>query len=122
MDSDELAYAKDRSMNQAASNAALAKRTSNNSPWANLRRSGPTLGPVVALVILTIVFSLLNGNFFSLRNATNILQQAAVLTVLALGETFVIVMGSIDLSIGRPSLWLECSQPSSFAITASGRS
>ena len=60
----------------------------------------PTLGPLVALVILIIVFSLLNGNFFSLRNATNVLQQAAVLTVLALGETFVITMGSIDLSIG----------------------
>ncbi len=60
----------------------------------------PTLGPLVALVILIIVFSLLNGNFFSIRNATNVLQQAAVLTVLALGETFVITMGSIDLSIG----------------------
>ena len=54
----------------------------------------------VALAILIIVFSLLNSNFFSLRNATNVLQQAAVLTVLALGETFVITMGSIDLSIG----------------------
>jgi ABC-type glucose/galactose transport system permease subunit len=43
---------------------------------------------------------LLNSNFFSLRNATNVLQQAAVLTVLALGETFVVTMGSIDLSIG----------------------
>jgi ribose/xylose/arabinose/galactoside ABC-type transport system permease subunit len=60
----------------------------------------PTVGPLVALVILIIVFSLLNSNFFSLRNATNVLQQAAVLTVLALGETFVITTGSIDLSIG----------------------
>ena len=60
----------------------------------------PTLGPSIALVVLIIIFSLLNGNFFSLRNATNILQQAAVLTVLALGETFVVIMGSIDLSIG----------------------
>jgi len=34
----------------------------------------PTVGPLVALVILIIVFSLLNGNFFSLRNATNVLQ------------------------------------------------
>ena len=59
----------------------------------------PTVGPLVALAILIIVFSLLNGNFFSLRNATNVLQQAAVLTVLALGETFVITTGSIDLSI-----------------------
>jgi ribose/xylose/arabinose/galactoside ABC-type transport system permease subunit len=87
-------------MNQAASNAALAKRGDDGSSWDNLRRSMPTLGPVIALIILTIVFSLLNGNFFSLRNATNICQQAAVLTVLALGETFIIMMGSIDLSIG----------------------
>jgi predicted ABC-type sugar transport system permease subunit len=87
-------------MNQAASNAALAKRSSDGSIWASLRRSMPTLEPLLALIILTVIFSLLNSNFFSLRNATNILQQAAVLTVLALGETFVIPMGSIDRGPG----------------------
>jgi ribose/xylose/arabinose/galactoside ABC-type transport system permease subunit len=87
-------------MNRAASTAASTKQTGGGPLVGNLWRSAPTLGPVIALVVLIIIFSALNGHFFSLGNATNVLQQAAVLTVLALGETFVITMGSIDLSIG----------------------
>ncbi len=87
-------------MNRAASTAASTKSTGGGSHAESLRRSAPTLGPVIALVVLIIIFSALNSHFFSLGNATNVLQQAAVLTVLALGETFVITMGSIDLSIG----------------------
>ena len=87
-------------MNRAASTAASTKLTGGGPLAGNLWRSAPTLGPVIALVVLIIIFSALNSHFFSLGNATNVLQQAAVLTVLALGETFVIMMGSIDLSIG----------------------
>jgi ribose/xylose/arabinose/galactoside ABC-type transport system permease subunit len=87
-------------MSLPASNTVATGRNDGDSLSDNFRRSMPTVGPLVALVILIIVFSLLNGNFFSLRNATNVLQQAAVLTVLALGETFVITTGSIDLTIG----------------------
>jgi ribose/xylose/arabinose/galactoside ABC-type transport system permease subunit len=87
-------------MTQAAPSAASTKLTSGGSLADSIRRSAPTLGPSIALVVLIIIFSSLNSHFFSLGNATNVLQQAAVLTVLALGETFVITMGSIDLSIG----------------------
>jgi ribose/xylose/arabinose/galactoside ABC-type transport system permease subunit len=87
-------------MTRAASTAASTKLTGGDSFAGSLLRSAPTLGPVIALVVLIIIFSALNSHFFSLGNATNVLQQAAVLTVLALGETFVITMGSIDLSIG----------------------
>jgi ribose/xylose/arabinose/galactoside ABC-type transport system permease subunit len=101
MTGNRQSYAIRRSeMSPPALNAVPAGRNDGDSLSGNLWRSMPTLGPLAALVILIIVFSLLNGNFFSLRNATNVLQQAAVLTVLALGETFVITMGSIDLSIG----------------------
>jgi ribose transport system permease protein len=87
-------------MSRAASTAASTKPADGGSLASSLLRSAPTLGPVIALVVLIIIFSTLNSHFFSLGNATNVLQQAAVLTVLALGETFVITMGSIDLSIG----------------------
>jgi ribose transport system permease protein len=87
-------------MTRAASTAASTKQTGGGSLVGGLWRSAPTLGPVIALVVLIVIFSALNSHFFSLGNATNVLQQAAVLTVLALGETFVIMMGSIDLSIG----------------------
>jgi ribose/xylose/arabinose/galactoside ABC-type transport system permease subunit len=87
-------------MTRAASAAALTKLARGGSLPAKFWRSAPTLGPVIALVVLIVIFSALNSHFFSLGNVTNVLQQAAVLTVLALGETFVITMGSIDLSIG----------------------
>ena len=64
------------------------------------RLTAASVGPWIALVALVVIFSTLNGNFFSVRNAVNIVQQAAVLTVLSLGGTFVILMGSIDLSVG----------------------
>lgn len=46
------------------------------------------------------MFSVLGENFFSLRNLTNILVASITLLFLAAGETFVIVSGGIDLSIG----------------------
>ena len=37
--------------------------------------------------------------FFSTNNIINILRQGAVLSVVAIGQTFVIVSGGIDLSV-----------------------
>ncbi len=53
-----------------------------------------------ALVILILVFSLASENFRSFSNITGILIATAVNGVLALGVTFVIISGGIDLSIG----------------------
>jgi ribose transport system permease protein len=56
--------------------------------------------PLLLLVALAVVFSLLSPRFLTLGNAMIIAQQAVVLGVTALGMTFVIVAGSIDLSVG----------------------
>jgi ribose transport system permease protein len=53
-----------------------------------------------ALVLLIILFSLWSPFFFNFDNLNNILIATSVVGVLALGETFVIVTGGIDLSIG----------------------
>jgi ribose transport system permease protein len=53
-----------------------------------------------SLVVLVAVFSLLSPNFFQFSNITGILLSTAVIGVLALGVTFVIITGGIDLSIG----------------------
>lgn len=53
-----------------------------------------------SLVVLVVVFSLLSPNFFQFSNITGILLSTAVIGVLALGVTFVIITGGIDLSIG----------------------
>ncbi len=53
-----------------------------------------------ALIVLFIVFSLASSNFLTFSNIVGILLSTAVNGVLALGVTFVIISGGIDLSIG----------------------
>jgi ribose transport system permease protein len=53
-----------------------------------------------ALIVLLIVFSLASPNFMTFSNVVGILLSTAVNGVLALGVTFVIISGGIDLSIG----------------------
>ena len=53
-----------------------------------------------ALVLLILLFSFSSPFFFNFDNLNNILIATSVVAVLALGETFVIVSGGIDLSIG----------------------
>jgi len=53
-----------------------------------------------ALIILMVVFSTLSEYFLSFGNLVDILLAAAVTGVLAIGATFVITTGGIDLSVG----------------------
>lgn len=56
--------------------------------------------PIFVLVGLIVVFTMINGiSFISPTNLVNILNQLALPLVVALGLTFVIMIGSIDLSI-----------------------
>ena len=52
------------------------------------------------LIVLLVVFSLVARNFFAVRNFSNILYYATIYLLLAGGETFVIITGGIDLSVG----------------------
>lgn len=56
--------------------------------------------PVGLLVLLCLGFALTSDRFLSVNNGLIILQQSAVLLVAAVAMTFVIVSGSIDLSVG----------------------
>lgn len=59
------------------------------------------LVPFAALILLLMYFSIQNGErFYSSSNLLVILQQTVVLAIVAYGMTFVIVSGSIDLSVG----------------------
>jgi ribose transport system permease protein len=53
-----------------------------------------------ALIIIFFVFSVLSPFFLSFNNVVGILISTAVNGVLALGVTFVIITGGIDLSVG----------------------
>ncbi len=57
-------------------------------------------GAFVALLLLGTVMALLSPVFLSTQNLLNIGVQAAVVAILAFGQTFVIVSAGIDLSVG----------------------
>jgi ribose transport system permease protein len=58
------------------------------------------MGPVIGLVLLCVLGTLLNGNFATLDNITNVLTRTAFIGIIAVGMCFVIVSGGIDLSVG----------------------
>jgi ribose/xylose/arabinose/galactoside ABC-type transport system permease subunit len=56
---------------------------------------------IVILMILMIVTSAVNPNFLSSANLLGILEQNAAKGMLALGATYVLITGGIDLSMGN---------------------
>ena len=81
--------------------APVSPDTARTSPWAG--RSKEILGQngaLGALVVLTIVMAILSPVFLSPQNLVNVGTQAAVVAILAFGQTFVIVSAGIDLSVG----------------------
>lgn len=57
-------------------------------------------GTIAIFIILFILASLFTQNFFSAANLTNVVRQMVVVTLLAFGVTFVIILGHIDVSLG----------------------
>jgi ribose transport system permease protein len=56
--------------------------------------------PIFLLIALAVAFSLTSSRFLQFNNLMIVAQQAVVLLVAALGMTFVVIAGSIDLSVG----------------------
>ena len=65
-----------------------------------LRRHGSLLIVYGLILILGIYASLVSANFLTDRNIFNVLRTGAFLGTVAIAETFVIISGGIDLSVG----------------------
>ncbi|QEN85069.1 ABC transporter permease [Labrys sp. KNU-23] len=57
-------------------------------------------GPLIGLILLCAFLSLTTSTFLSVRNGLNILDQITVLGIMAVGMSYVILIGGIDLSVG----------------------
>jgi len=85
---------------QADGDQALPASAAKDAP-ARKAYLGRNLGLIVALVVLFGVgWATAGGNFMSLSNMLVILRLASVIGVVAIGVTFVITAGGIDLSVG----------------------
>lgn len=69
-------------------------------PEFSLRAIINNAGIGLALLMLVLFFSVTTEHFLSPNNITNILTQITINLILAVGMTFVILIGGIDLSVG----------------------
>jgi ribose transport system permease protein len=58
------------------------------------------LAPLLALLLISAIFSVLNPSYLHLDSISGIGEQAAVIVIVGIGETIVIIAGGIDLSVG----------------------
>lgn len=65
-----------------------------------------TLTPLLGLVVLVIVGALMNPAFLSPTNIFNVLTRSSFIGIIAVGSTFVIIAGGIDLSVGSMAAFL----------------
>jgi ribose/xylose/arabinose/galactoside ABC-type transport system permease subunit len=56
--------------------------------------------PTIFLAVLIVIFAVLEPAFLSERNILNVLRQISITGIIAVGMTFVILTGGIDLSVG----------------------
>ncbi len=69
----------------------------------NLRALAPLLG----LVLLVILGANLNDNFLTTNNINNVLTRSSFIGIIAVGMTFVIISGGIDLSVGSMAAFIS---------------
>jgi len=73
---------------------------------SDARRSGAGLNLLLGLTLLLLLMamwfalSVETTTFWTANNMANLLRQGAMIAILAIGETFVIITGGIDLSVG----------------------
>ena len=65
------------------------------------------LGPFLALVLLFILGTSINDAFLSSGNLSNIFTRSAFIGIIAVGATFVITAGGIDLSVGSMAAFIS---------------
>ncbi|HWU62083.1 MAG TPA: ABC transporter permease [Ensifer sp.] len=86
---------------QSDKNVASFKQHTPIQRLQHFLHSTPAAVPAIVLVAAIIIFGALKGErFFSAYTMTLILQQIAIVGILAAGQTLVVLVAGIDLSIG----------------------
>ena len=80
-------------MTEAATDTGKTPKTSKD--W-DLR----AVAPFVALALLLVLGTIANPNFIGIDNLLNVVTRSAFIAIIALGATYVITSGGLDLSVG----------------------
>ena len=57
-------------------------------------------GILIAFILFMIAFTIANPKFLSADNVLSVIRSSAIIGVIALGVTFVVISGNLDLSVG----------------------
>lgn len=86
-------------MNAITHDAPLRQERELNLNWAEA-------GPFVALAALLVIGYLINSDFLSATNLANVIARSAFIAIIAVGATFVISSGGLDLSVGSMAAFI----------------
>ena len=81
------------------------KKKSGFSKILGAKGAGTVVTAFIGLIIIYIAFGILNPKVFSLLNIQNLLRSMSKYLLIGIGQSFVMITGNIDLSIGS---WYEC--------------
>jgi len=76
-----------------------------------------SLGIIAVFLLICILFAVWNEYFMTVDNWRNLLRQSSINAILAIGVTFVILAGGIDLSVG--SVMAVCGMVAASLVTSS---
>lgn len=78
----------------------MGKSTILNEGKQRYKRVFDKYGLFIAFILLCVILSISTSKFMQVSNIVNILRQISISSVLAIGVTFVVITGGIDLSLG----------------------
>lgn len=74
----------------------------------NTKKMPAFVGPLIAVVILSVILAVSTESFLNIVNIMNILRQTAINALIALGMLMVLLTGGIDLSVGSVGVLSGC--------------
>lgn len=97
--------------------ATIEPTTNLASRVRNVLYAYPVIGPVVVMLVATLVFSLLSDRFLSPDNLSLVTQQVMVIGIVGIGQTLIILTAGIDLSVGYIAVFVSIVM-ANFAVSA----
>ncbi len=87
-------------MRQRRKRFYIARLVNEMKPKELLLLYGRQFGTLTGLITLSIILWILTPHFMTVSNLLNVVQQTTIVAIIAVGMTFVIITGGIDLSVG----------------------
>lgn len=94
-----------KNLNEEVKNAAIEEAEEKT---LKKSKGGFQMGTVLALVLMCVILSVLNHNFYNVTNIMSVLKQTAFNAFLATGMLLCLITAGIDLSVGANAIFCAC--------------